>query len=116
MKTLSEIIEATKDGQKPEYDELRYALLVMDFLFIDISQFVMMDLYGKDKLQGWDKKKYEMKYEHKRKALNSDPKKFIGSFDPDLPGRQEERETHKRIFDNIMKKIDATKEATNGHD
>lgn len=29
MKTLHEIIEETKDGGRPDYDELRYALVEM---------------------------------------------------------------------------------------
>lgn len=97
MRTLFEILEAVKDGEKPEYDELRYALLATDFLLTDISQFVLVSLYGKDKLQRWDKKRFEMKYEQKRKALNLDPKTYVGSFDPDLPGRQEERMLYKKI-------------------
>ena len=103
MRTLFEIIEAVKDGERPEYDELRYALLVTDFMLTDISQFVLMDLYGKGKLEGWDKKKYEMKDEQRRKALNTDPKIYIGNFDPDAPGRQRERELHKKLFEKIMK-------------
>ena len=104
MRTLLEIIESVKDGERPEYDELRYALLVFDHLLGDISQFVLMDLYGKDKLQGWDKKKYEMQYKHKQKALNSDPKVYIGSFDPDLPERQKERAIHKKIGEKFLGK------------
>lgn len=102
MKTLFEIIEAVKDGERPEYDELRYALLAMDFLETDLHQFLLMDLYGKDKLQGWDKKRFEMKYEQHQKALKMDPKTYVGSFDPDLLGRQKERAAHKRIFEKFM--------------
>ena len=102
MRTLFEIVEAVKDGGCPEYDELRYALLATDFLLTDISQFVLMDLYGKGKLDDRDKKRYEMKYEHRRKALNTDPKIYVGSFDPDAPGRQEERAMFKRVFDKFM--------------
>lgn len=34
MRTLSEILEATKDGEKPEYDEIRYALLALESLSV----------------------------------------------------------------------------------
>ena len=115
MRTLFEIIEAVKDGERPEYDELRYALLATDFMLTDISQFVLMDLYGKGKLEDWDKKKYETKCEHRRKALNTDPKTYVGSFDPDLPDRQKEREFHKKLFEKIMKdskKIDKARGKT----
>ena len=102
MRTLFEIIEAVKDGERPEYDDLRYALLATDFMLTDISQFVLMDLYGKGKLEGWDKKKYELKDEHRRKALNTDPKTYVCNFGPDAPGRQKERAMHKRIFDKLL--------------
>ncbi len=97
MKTTLEIIEAVKDGKKPEYDELRYALLVMDYLEGDIHRFVLLDLLGKNKLQGFDKTRFEMKYKSRQNILNNDAKKAIGSFDPDLPERQEERALHKKI-------------------
>lgn len=102
MRTLYEIVEAVKDGELPEYDEIRYALLATDFLLTDLDQFVLMSLYGKGKLDGWDKKRYEMKYEQRRKALNIDPKTYVGSFDPDAPGRQQERAMFKRIFDKVV--------------
>ena len=97
MRTTLEIIEAVKDGKKPDYDELRYALLVMDYLEGDMHRFVLMDLFGKDKLQGFDKVRFEMRFKSRQKILNNDAKKAIGSFDPDLPGRQEERTIHKKI-------------------
>lgn len=102
MRTLFEIVEAVKDGERPEYDELRYALLATDFLLTNIDQFVLMDLYSKGKLDDRDKKRYEIKYEQRRKALNTDPKIYVGSFDPDLPGSQESREVSRRIFDKFM--------------
>lgn len=97
MKTLLEIVEAVKDGEKPEYDELRYALLAVDYLHTDLNNFVLLDLYGKDKLQGFDKKRYEMKFENRKQAFAKTPKEYIGSFDPDLPERQQERAMHKKI-------------------
>jgi len=33
MRTLYEIIEDVKDNKKPDYEEIRYALLVYNFLF-----------------------------------------------------------------------------------
>lgn len=104
MRTLIEIIEDVKDGKKPEYEELRYALVVMDFLSIGIDTFLLMDLYGKGKLQDWDKKKFELKWEIKQKALKSDPKVYAGSLDPDLPERQKERALFKKIGDKCIKK------------
>ncbi len=89
MRNLIDIIEEAKDGGRPEYDELRYALLVMDAQYIQLNNFVLMSLYGKGKLEKMDKFRYENFCKAQQKALDTDPKVYIGSFDPDLPGRQE---------------------------
>jgi hypothetical protein len=102
MKTTIDIIESVKDGERPDYDELRYALLVMDYLEGDMYHDVLLNLFGKDKLQGLDKLRFKMHSESRQKILNNDAKKAIGSFDPDLPGRQEERALHKKIGEKFM--------------
>jgi hypothetical protein len=102
VRTTIEIIEAVKDGERPEYDELRYALLVIDSLDTMLNNFVLMDLYGKDKLDKFGKMKYENQCESRKKILNNDAKKAIGSFDPDLPGRQGERALHKKIGEKFL--------------
>lgn len=114
MKTLSDIIDEVKDGGKPEYDELRYALLVSDAIDILLFNFVLMDLYGKDKLQGFDKMRFEQQYKSRQTAFNTDPKKYIGSFDPDLPEYQRQREVSKRIFDKFVKAKEQPKQEKGG--
>ena len=41
MRSLYEILEATKAGEKPDYDELRYALLAMAALSVFDSMALM---------------------------------------------------------------------------
>ncbi len=109
MRNLSDIIEAVKDGEKPDYDELRYALLVVDSIGI-MTQSMILGLYGKSGLSQFDKFKIDNNYKTRRKAYESDPKKYIGSFDPDLPGYQEDRARSKRVYDGIMRKIETDNE------
>ena len=42
MRSLYEILEATKAGEKPDYDELRYALLAMAALSVFDSMALML--------------------------------------------------------------------------
>jgi hypothetical protein len=110
MRNLLDIIEFVKDGGKPDYDELRYALLVIDAEYIMLSNFVLMDLYGKKKLDKFGELKFDNYYKGHQKAMNSDPKIYIGSFDPDLPGYQEDRARNQKIYDIIMRKIKSGEE------
>lgn len=102
MKTLIEILEEVKDGGRPEYDDLRYALLIMDFWEFKLFNYVLMDLYGKEKLDKFGKLRFEIHYKSRQKSFNMSPKQAIGSFDPDLPGRQEERAMHKKIGNKLF--------------
>jgi len=110
MKTLLEIIEEVKDGKKPEYDELRYAMLALDYLHTDYTMF-LNDMYGKNKLQGFDKMKYEQKYKQRQTAFSLEPKKYVGSFDPDLPEYQSERAVFKKIYKKFADKEETERES-----
>lgn len=105
MRDLCQIIEMVKDGGRPEYDELRYALLAVDALLT----FANNDVKKLLKEPVSPLVKALVKSDNPRRlqiALNKDPKAYVGSWDPDAPGRQEEREMHKRVFGNIMQKIE----------
>jgi len=104
MRSLNDIIEAVKDGEKPDYDELRYALLVLDFIGT-MTQSMVLGLYGKDNLNGFDKLKIDNNYKMRQKAFSTDPKHYIGSFDPDLPGYQEDRARSQRIFNGLRRNL-----------
>lgn len=109
MRTLTEIIESVKDGEKPEYEELRYALLVRDMAASDLYLFLLMEVFAKLPLTGMQKFRVENKLKNVANANDKDPKVYIGSLDPDYPGRQLERSIHKKIGEKFLAAADAGK-------
>ena len=89
MKTLNEIIDIVKDGGKPEYDELRYALLAMCALhYFDSS--TLMNLWQREKEGKYKPGLFGLEWEanesftRAKLALNKSPKDYLGSqYDPD---------------------------------
>lgn len=108
MRNLCDIIEAVKDGEKPEYDEIRYALLAVDALLYFANNDVKKLL--KEPVNPLVKELIEKdNFKRFHSALNKDPKSYVGNQDPDLPEYQEDRARSKLIYENFMKKYDKEK-------
>jgi len=114
MRSLYEILEATKAGEKPDYDELRYALLAMAALSVFDSMALMRiatdyrDGKTSNYLTPW--KRYEESFNRRKVALDKSPKEFLGSAnDPDSPEYQERRRSSLRIYNNIIARIEGSK-------
>jgi len=104
MKTLREIIEAVKDGKKPEYDELRYALLALSFLHSLDSQYILK-VYQKST----DDKPFGLKFlaeesfNRSKRAYAIPPKEYVGdNWNPDNPDYQKQRQRYKKLIDMIL--------------
>ena len=115
MKTLSEIIDETKDGGRPEYDELRYALVAMcalhQFAFKSLMDLASRERDGKYKptLFGLDWTAKE-RFNQFKAALNMPPKEYVGtSHDPD----GEEAKKWRKISKGILNKVLANQQAPN---
>jgi hypothetical protein len=101
MRTLSEIIESVKTNEKPDYEELRYALIAMTYLMNDTSRWYRELLMGKMSPLMIEFMKKENRY---GKALAMSPKEYIGwSNDPENPKYQQEHAVFQKIFDKAMK-------------
>jgi hypothetical protein len=105
-KTLSEIIEDVKDGRKPDYDDLRYALLALAFLQTFDAQDILKVYDEADKAD-----KFILKFlanenfNRRKRAMSVPPKDYIGnSFNPDNPDYQEERQMMNKLADKIFAK------------
>lgn len=89
MKSLREIIELTKSGGKPDYDELRYALVAMCLLKrLDVT--ALQRLFKLEKEKQYDPLKNGIEFElnecinKTKEALAKDPKEWLGPVnDPD---------------------------------
>lgn len=89
MKTLGEIIEAARTGERPDYDDLRYAICALDMLMtFDRMAFMRLaDAEGRGRKPFLSTSAVWQWGEHFRRvkrALNEQPKGYIGwDNDPD---------------------------------
>lgn len=105
MKTLGEIIDETKDGGRPDYDDLRYALIAMcalhHFAFKSLIDLAQREHEGKYKpnLFGLDWASRE-RFNQLKAAMAVPPKQYVGeSHDPD----SEECKKWRSISKNVLK-------------
>jgi hypothetical protein len=104
MKTLFEIVEDVKDGKKPEYEEIRCALLVYCFMFnLEYRQY--REVLSKDKLPNKFIKdlKIQTSFDMYKKALKKAPDEFLGKDHPDNPEYQKFRKLGNKLFDKVAK-------------
>jgi len=107
MRTLFEIIEQIKSGGRPDYEELRYAIMALDAL----STFDHMAMRKIAEREKEGKKpflvssavfQHDEQFKRWKTALNSDPKKWCGeSNDPDSPEYQKCRALALRLFKKV---------------
>lgn len=109
MRTLGEIIEAAKDGQKPDHDECYYAMLALAALNAFNGQDVLSlhpssgKVFNADRLQRLS----EEAFERNKRCHAADPKQYIGwDHDPANPEYQKFRKMSQRLFDKIEKQSD----------
>lgn len=105
MKTLREIIEAVKDGEKPDYEDLLYGLLALSHLHAFDSQ-DMLKVYKKaqnDDSPFGLKFLAEESFNRSKCAMNVPPKEYVGdSHDPSNPEYQRERQLFGKLIDKIL--------------
>lgn len=111
MRALGEIIEAARSGERPDYDELRYAVCAMDTLMtfdqIAFSRLAEAEMAGKRAiLSNSAKFQHEERFNRIKRALGVDPKSYLGeSNDPDNPDYQERRKASQRFVGKILSRV-----------
>ncbi|MGL4349507.1 MAG: hypothetical protein ACRCT2_02810 [Plesiomonas shigelloides] len=109
-KTLGEIIEAARSGERPDYDDLRYAICAMDHLMVfdrmALDRMAEAEREGKKPFMTrsavWQQKE---RFGRVARALDKTPLEFLGdSWNPDNPEVQEQRKMTLRLVDKIMTK------------
>lgn len=107
MKTLNEIIDETKDGGRPEYDDLRYALVAMcalhRFAFKSLMALAGREREGKynPAIFGLDCASREH-FNQFNAVLALPPKEFVGAIH-DMDG--EEAMKRRKISKGILAKV-----------
>ena len=108
MRTLGEITEAAKSGERPEYDELRYAVCAMDALMVfdrnAIWKLAEAEKDGKKPMLVWSALwQRDENFGRVKRALAKPPKEYLGdSFDPDKLENQERRKASIALMDKII--------------
>lgn len=103
MRTLYEIIEDVKDNKKPDYEEIRYALLVYNFLFNMDHRNLRNELLAEPRSPEFARKlKAENSFNIAKSAMSKSPKEYIGSNDPENPEYQKLRKAGNKLIDKII--------------
>lgn len=102
-KTLSEIVNAVRDGERPDYEDLRYAICALDAL-ATFNRTAAMRLAEAERegrkpflttSAAWQ---WEEHHRREQTALGKPPKEYIGwNNDPDNPEFLERRKQAQRF-------------------
>lgn len=103
MRNLGQIVEDVKDGKKPDYEELRYALLAYVSMFnIEHRQLREELLRDKPQPQFLRDMKLKNSFDMYKGALNKSPKEWLGwANDPDNPEYQRMRQAGNKLIDKL---------------
>ncbi|MNO61326.1 hypothetical protein D3C76_519730 [compost metagenome] len=108
MRTLGQIIEAARVGQKPDVDELRYAVCAMDALMtFDRNAFFRLAEAEQDGKKPfltssavWQRDEH---FGRVKRAMEKSPKDYLGpNYDPDRPEVQQRRRSAVALLDKVM--------------
>lgn len=109
MRTLSDIVEAVKANERPDYEELRYALLAYQAL-ATFDGMALMRLAEAERRKAVPRLTRSAVWQHEEQfrrfklALAKSPKEWVGwNNDPENPEYQQRRAAAMRIFTNFIK-------------
>ncbi|RZI91629.1 MAG: hypothetical protein EOP15_00030 [Pseudomonas sp.] len=108
MKTLGEIIEAARSGERPDYDELRLAVCAMDALMTFDRQAIWKlaegEQQGKKPFMVWSSVwQRNENFDRVKRAMAKDPKTYLGpTYDPDSPAVQKRRRKSIALMDKAL--------------
>lgn len=104
MRTLYEIIKDVKDNKSPDYEELRYALLVYESMF-NMNTITLRSILSSDREIPKPIKDlmWENSYKMAHTALNQSPKEYLGwNNDPENPDYQKFRQAGNELIEKIL--------------
>jgi hypothetical protein len=104
MHTLLDTIRDIKDNKKPDYEDLRYAVLALLKLNA-VTQSILEDVSSDTPVGSLASKKRKIKLLFSQ-ALITSPKEFVGwKDDPENPEYQRYRQVSKRILNRFRQKL-----------
>jgi len=108
MKTLGEIVEAARSGERPEYDDLRLAVCAMDMLMTfdrqAIWQLAEAEVEGKKPVMVWSSLwQRDENFNRVKRAMAKDPRSYLGpTYDPDSTEVQDRRRKSIALMDRAL--------------
>lgn len=105
MRNLYDIIEDCKTNGRPDYEELRYALLVYNFLFNMDHKNLRDELLKEERPAKFIRElKAQNSFDMAKKALNMSPKEYLGwNNDPENPEYQRFHAIGCKLVDKALK-------------
>lgn len=114
MRDLRLIVGDARDGKKPDIDEMRYAICVLDIL-LTFDGMALMKLARGEATGKLNMLIYSAEWqwqEHHRRiqnAMSKSPKEYLGNDnDPDNPDIQERRRISMKIFEKFQSSEEPT--------
>ena len=110
MRTLFEILEAARHGQKPTHDECYYVMLMQSALHALDRQAIRSLLNERLKIDPKLRAMVELVnnniFDRNKKALDSDPQEWLGDNVPGNPGYDRFLRMSEQVVDQLLKKGD----------
>lgn len=105
MRTLGEIIESAKKGNKPSWDECYWAMLALDALHNFDSRALRNLAYKEKNPPNFSKLQADESFRRCKAALAKSPKDWVGrNNDPANPEYQKRRNIALKLFDKFCEK------------
>lgn len=107
--TLGEIVEAVRSGERPDYEDLRYAICALVALSVFDSQALQRladaERQGKRPFMvssaEWQ---WHEHFERRKRALDKAPKEYVGwNNDPENPAYLQRRAQAVRLVEKVLK-------------
>lgn len=108
MRNLVDIIEDCKDNKKPDYEELRYAVLALAAIqSFDHRKLREVCMDEKPKSEMIRKMIAENSFSMYKTALNKSPKEYLGwNNDPENPEYQDFRKVGNKLLERAIKETE----------
>ncbi len=105
MRSYLDIIIDLQDGKTVPYEEARLAALAGNYMLQGAERSIvdLVDYASANQKKDLKSVGAILSYESRFKSRKLPVDKYLGSFHPDYPGRQKERQFHNAIFDKFVK-------------
>lgn len=104
MRTLAEIVTLTKENERLEYDELRYAVCALSSLLAfarnDMMRLSEAERKGKPHVFCTPTRMFDEQFDRTKQAFSISPKQWLGwAYDPENPDYVTRQKAAQKLFE-----------------